>query len=253
MRFVPTGSTSYNVFDNLSVKVNGINQKLVKNAAQVSAIATYAYQVNEIDFNSIGLQEISVAIFVFGPDKDPVYANFKVIIKSDIDIKINNAYMFEGSTLYTKDLFTITVNGNEIPVTQDMIEGKVDTFTPGVYSVVINYQGILKEARVIVLNKKMIGQYKTNLMTIGTSDSTDEEGYEDAGTKPREIKDLFITEDGRISVDGTLATILYGIDENTMYIKVGSYEAGLRSGSCNRFFPAGHLRENCREMCKGRG
>ncbi|MBR2892059.1 MAG: hypothetical protein IKC22_06790 [Bacilli bacterium] len=221
---LPTGSTSYNVFDNLSVKVNGINQKLVKNAQQVSAIATYAYQVNEIDFNSIGLQEISVAIFVFGPDKDPVYANFKVIIKSDIDIKINNAYMFEGSTLYTKDLFTITVNGNEIPVTQDMIEGKVDTFTPGVYSVVINYQGILKEAKVIVLNKKMIGQYKTNLITIGTSDSTDEEGYEDAGTKPREIKDLFITEDGRISVDGTLATILYGIDENTMYIKVGSYE-----------------------------
>ena len=219
------GTSEYNAFDNLSVKINGVNQKLVKNPTQVSAIATYATVVSDsIDFNSIGMQDVLVAVYVYGPDKDPVYVGFQVIIQSSVDIQVNNSFVFEGSTLYTKDLFTITLNGEEIEVTQDMIEGKVDTFTPGVYSVKINYQGIEKEANVVVITSKIIGQYKTKLQTIGSSGSVDEDGYEDEGVASREIKDLFITEDGQISVDGTLATILYGIDENTICIKIGSYE-----------------------------
>lgn len=219
------GTKEYNPFDNLSVKINGINQKLVKVASQVSAIATFAKVVSDdIDFNSIGMQEVLVAVYVYGPNQDPVYVRFNVIIESSVDIQVTNTFVFEGSTLYTKDLFTISLNGEEIEVTQDMIEGKVDTFTPGVYSVKINYQGIEKTTSVVVLTKKIIGQYKTMLQTIGTSGTVDEDGYEDAGVASRDIKDLFITEDGQISVDGKLARILYGIDENTIYIKVGSYE-----------------------------
>lgn len=219
------GTSSYNVFDNLSVKINGINQKLVKIPSQVSAIATYANVLSDdIDFNSIGMQDVLVAIYVYGVEQDPVYASFKVIIQSNVEISVNNSFVFEGATLYTKDLFTIHLEGEEIEITQDMIEGKVDTHTPGVYSVKLNYQGIEKETKVIVLSKNLIGQYKTQLSTIGTSASVDEEGYDDAGEVSRAIKDLYITEDGQISVDGTLASILYGIDENTMYIKVGSYE-----------------------------
>lgn len=222
---LPAGTTEYNPFDNLTVKVNGRNQKLTKVASQASVLATYAEVTSEpIDYLSIGVQTVTLNIYVFGPDKDPVEVSFSIIIKSDINIECNNTLIFEGDTLYTKDLFTITLNGEEIEVTQDMIEGKVDSFNPGVYPVTITYQGIKRSVNVVVLNKDLIGRYKTKLTTIPVEGSTDEDGYEDTGVAAREIQDLFIAEDGRISVDGVLATILYGIDENTLYIKIGGYE-----------------------------
>ena len=222
---LPAGSKEYDAFDNLTLKVNGRNQKLVKVPTQASVLATYAVVTSDpIDFSYIGVQEVVVDIYVYGVDKAPITINFNVIVKSSVEISVNNTLIFEGETIYTKDIFTITLDGEEIEVTQNMIEGKVDTFTPGVYSVKINYEGITKEAEVIVLNKDIIGTYKTRLTTIPEESSTDEEGYEQSGTSARELKNLYISEDGRISIDGTLATVLYGIDENTLYIKLSSYE-----------------------------
>ena len=70
----------------------------------------------------------------------------------------------------------------------------------------------------------MVGVYDTLLTTIPTSSSTDEEGYEEEGTSVTQLKKLYITADGQMSVNGSLAEILYGIDENTMYIKFNNYE-----------------------------
>ena len=219
------GTTTYDVFDNLIVRVNGVKQKLVKSPTQESVLATYAVVRSEnIDFNYIGVQEVVVDIYVFGSTKEPVTITYDVIIVSGVEIQTQDVLIFEGDTIYTIDVFTITLDGEEIEVTQDMIEGKVDSFTPGIYPVTINYQGIVKTTNVIVLNKNIVGTYKTNLTTIATSGTVDEEGYEDEGTEAVAVKNLYITEDGRISIDGILATILYGIDENTIYIKVASNE-----------------------------
>ena len=222
---LPTTTTSFDAFKNLSVKINGVNQKLTNIPTQVSVISTYAKVVSEeLDFDYVGMQNVKVAVYVYGVDKDPVYVEYQVIMESDILIETKDVFIFEGKTLYTKDLFTIKVGSKEIEVTQDMIEGKVDTHKHGVYQVTINYEGIEKTANVIVLNPDMVGTYKTLLTTIPEGDSTDEEGYESTGTKARPIGNLYITDEGVISVDGKLATILYGIDDNAMYIKIGAYE-----------------------------
>lgn len=218
------GTTSYDPFTNLSVKVNGVNQKLTKIVTQASAIATYAHVLSTIDFTSIGVQEVVVDIYVNGPDNDPIQTIFEVIIESNIEISVNKTFVFEGETVYTKDIFSITLNGEELNVTQDMIEGKIDTSTPGVYPVKITYQGIQRQVDFIVLNLKMVGIYNTLLTTIPTESSSDEDGYEEAGTEAAPLKKLFITAEGEISVNGSLAEILYGIDENTIYIKFNNYE-----------------------------
>ena len=222
---LPSNTTSFNAFSNLSVEINGVNQRLTNIPTQVSVIATYANVVSdEIDYDYVGVQNVKVAVYVYGVDKAPVYVEYKVIMESEIVIETKDVFIFEGKTLYTKDLFKIKVGEEEIEVTQDMIEGKVDTHKHGVYQVKINYEGIEKVANVIVLNPDMVGTYKTLLTTIPEGDSTDEEGYETSGSSARPIGNLYITDEGVISVDGKLATILYGIDDNAMYIKVGAYE-----------------------------
>lgn len=218
------GTTEFNAYDNINVKVNGVNQKLTKVPTQASTLATYAVILSTIDFNAIGMQEMLVDVYVNGPDSDPVRVQYNVLIESNIEINVNKTYAFEGETVYTKDLFTITLNDEFIEVTQDMISGKVNTNKPGVYYVEISYQGIKASVNFIVLNLKMVGTYSTLLTTIETSSSSDEEGYEEEGTASTLLKKLYITEDGQISVNGSLAKILYGIDENTMYIKYNNYE-----------------------------
>ena len=160
------GTKEYNPFDNLSVKINGINQKLTKIASQASAIATYAEVISTIDFASIGMQEVVVDIYVDGPENSPVRTVFNLIIESNIKINVNKTFVFEGETVYTKDLFTVTLNDELIEITQDMIEGKVDTSTPGVYPITLTYQGIKESVNFIVLNIKMVGTYDTLLTFI---------------------------------------------------------------------------------------
>lgn len=222
---ISENETNYDLLSNITVKINGRNQKLVKNASLASVLATYVEIISEpIDFDYVGVQTVTVEVYVYGPENAPVAVSYNIVVKSDVEINANDVLIFEGDTVFTKDIFTITLNGEEIEVTQDMIEGKVNSFVPGIYPISINYEGIIKTTNVIVLDSGIVGTYKTTLRTIPVSGSTDEDGYEDAGVASRELKNLYITRDGQISVDGHLATILYGIDENSMYIKVGSYE-----------------------------
>lgn len=218
------GVTSYDAFDNLVVRINGVNQKLTKIASQASTIATYAEVLSTIDFAEIGLQEVLVDVYVNGPENEPVRTSFNVMIEANVEISVNKTFVFEGTTVYTKDIFTVLLNGENVEITQDMIEGKINTNAPGVYPVKINFKGFSETVEFIVLNLKMVGVYDTLLTTIPTSSSTDEEGYEEEGTSVTQLKKLYITADGQMSVNGSLAEILYGIDENTMYIKFNNYE-----------------------------
>ena len=218
------GTTSYNVFDNLQVKVNGLNQTLTSNPAHVDVISCYAQLLSDpIDFFTVADQVVRVAVYVNGPDQDPIEVTYKLRVEADVTIKSEGACVFVGSPLLVKDLFQITEAGKTVPVSYDMISGKVDIFTPGVYTVSLIYRGIYQEATVVVLDDAMIGVYHTKLTTIGSSSSEDSDGYVDEGVSSKVLSDFIISADGTITMQGRVYPILSAIDEHTFVFKYLSY------------------------------
>lgn len=243
------GTKEYNPFNNIDLKVNGIPQGLSENPDYVGRLTTYAKLLTPLDFSSFEDQPVRIEVYVNGPDEDPVEVNFVVRIKSEIKVEAVNRVAFTGATLYTRDLFSITKNFEDIPVTDDMIEGKVDTFNAGVYTVTINYEGLKATARVIVYPADMVGTYKTTLHTIPVEEEDDDDeglggwggSYDDMEYTEGEdydaygistvaessdgttvLGDLVITKDGDITFNGRHAYAVEGVDENTMHIWTGA-------------------------------
>ena len=166
----------YNIYSNLEVIINNRNQTLVENKDYVDIISCYVELLSDpIDYNDLGRQLVEIAVYVNGPNNEPVIVSYTVTIKSELEVIASDKAIFTGTTLYTKDLFKIVNGKEEIEVTNEMISGKVDCFTPGIYYVTISYQGIEKTSKVVVFDNKMMGTYKTNLTTIPQSESTEED------------------------------------------------------------------------------
>lgn len=217
---LPKGTTSYNVFGNLKVTINGRNQTLTGNPAYVDSISCYAEVLSDpIDFESLAVQTVRIAVYVDGPDADPVVVTYPLRIDSDIRVSAAGAAVFAGSAFYVKDLFTITRGDEPVEVTYDMISGKVDIFTPGVYTVTLEFEGILREAQVVVFDKALIGTYHTSLTTIAESAADDEEQPSPA----LPLGDLVIRADGTVTLNGSDAVITGGIDSTTMTLSYGKY------------------------------
>ena len=218
------GTKSYNVFDNISVMINGYTQTLTTNPAHVDIISCYAQVLSDpIDFGSVAEQEVRVAVYVNGPAHDPVEVSYKLRIEADITITADGATVFAGSPLLVKDLFHITEAGKDVPVSYGMISGKVDVFTPGTYTVSLTYRGIRTEATVVVLDDNMIGTYHTKLTTIGTSGSEDSDGYIDEGEQAKQLSDFIILADGTVKMQGRVCPIISAIDEHTFIVKYYSF------------------------------
>ena len=218
------GTTSYNVFNNIQVKINGYNQTLTTNPDHVDIISCYARVLSDpIDFNSVADQEVRVAVYVNGPDSEPVEVSYLLRVEADISITADGATVFAGSPLLVKDLFHITEAGKSVPVSYDMISGKVDVFTPGSYTVSMVYRGINTEAKVIVLDDCMLGTYHTKLTTIGSSDSEDGDGYIEEGEKATQLSDLIIYDDGTVRMQGRVCPIVSAIDEHTFNVQYFSF------------------------------
>ena len=217
------GSTSYNVYKNLKVRINNRNQTLTEVPEYASVIACYVQTISEpIDFNKPGNQKVEIAVYVNGPENDPVYVTYEVSIATDLLVEAFDKVIYTQETLYTRDLFKITKAGENIEVSNDMINGGVDTFTPGVYLVEINYMGIQATSKVVVLDKFILGTYKTLQTSIPTTsvDASDEEVV----TPGKLLGNLVIKEDGTIKIGSKSATIIDAIDEHTFLLKVGGYE-----------------------------
>lgn len=215
---LPKGTTSYNLFKNLSVTINGRNQTLTDNPAYVDKISCYAKVVsNPIDWNNVGIQEVVIEVYVNGVDAQPITLSYNLIIASDVEVTAQNKVIFTGDTLFATQLFTITSSGEEIEVTFDMITGKIDSFTPGVYNVTVNYEGIKKTARVVVLSNEMKGSYKTNLYSIMPNNYYDSEYGDTAPTKTR-VGAMSVSPSGEIIIKGAKAQIIDALDEKTLVI-----------------------------------
>ena len=214
----------YNVFDNLDVLINNRFQTLTRVKENIDLITCYAEEISEaIDLNKVGEQNVEIAVYVNGPELAPVIVRYTLMMESEVELKNTEKLVAYGSTVYTKDLFTILENGNEVTVTTDMVTGKVDTFNPGVYEVKINYKGISAVSTVTVLNKDFVGKYYTKLKTQAVI-----EEYEDGDVNIIEPAVTYgpvtITDDLNITVDKKKATLVKGIDENTIIVKVASTE-----------------------------
>ena len=217
------GTVSYDVYKNIKVRINGKNQTLTENPDWVGPISCYVQLISSaIDFNKPGIQKVEIAIYVNGPTEDPVYVSYDVQIKTEIVVEAFDKVVYTGETLYTRDLFKITDGDEVIEVTNDMINGHVNIFKPGVYNVNINYQGISMTSKVVILDRYIIGTYKTAQKSIPTTDvnESDEEVIINGSTLPN----LVFNEDGTITIGDKTAKIINAIDESTFIVNIRSYE-----------------------------
>lgn len=247
------GTKSYDPFRNIKLVRDGRDQSLTAVREYVNAINTYAEVLTPIDFDSVEMQTVRIAVYVFGVDREPVEVSFTVRIDAGISLEAIDRIAFTGATLYTRDLFKLTQGGEEIPVTDDMLYGKVNTFVPGVYEVTLNYRGLTAVSRVVVYSRDIIGTYRTGLTTIPEVEEEDDEGYGDSGwgdggddwsdsvgTNPgimtasltpppagtSYLPDLVIGEDGSIRFNNLTVYSATGLDEHTFLLKTGSGGSG---------------------------
>jgi hypothetical protein len=88
---------------------------LTENPAHVDIISCYAKVLSDpIDFGSVAEQEVRVAVYVNGPDAEPVIISYSLRVEADITITADGACVFVGSPLLVKDLFTITEGGKPV-------------------------------------------------------------------------------------------------------------------------------------------
>lgn len=238
------GTTEYNVLKNVNAKVNGVKRTLTTNrdVAETDKLAVWAQIIDGIDYDSVAVQNIKIAVYLEGVDSEPNIYEYSLQIKSYVAITATGKIAFGGDTVYTKDLFSITDGGKSVAVTTDMLEGKVDTFTPGVYPVKIHYLGLTAVANVVVLSEDVIGIYKTNMTTIpsavsssASTDITEDDWYTGMGDSPDSdnddavkpvypLTDMTILRDGTIKINGMQATVKNAIDQNTIVVEMSRTE-----------------------------
>lgn len=231
---LPINSTKYDVYSNLNVTINGRKQQLTENPNYADPITCYVKLLSEkLDFDYVGEQTVRIAIYVNGVDAEPVIVSYQLIIASNVNVEAIDKVIFTGDTIYTTQLFSIEDNGGKVEVLSEYISGKVNTFKAGVYYISINYKGINKTSKVVVVDNAIKGVYTTKLTTIpeviddGDDDYTGEFGdeqpsYEVIKSEVKVLKDLIIDEDGNITVNGNPATLVGAKDENTLIVKIST-------------------------------
>ncbi|MCH5160529.1 MAG: hypothetical protein J1G04_00710 [Clostridiales bacterium] len=246
---VPKTQTNYNLFSNLMVTVDGRAQSLTNNPDFVTPITCYAKVLSgDLDYTKSTPQTVRIAVYVYGNDKDPITVEYTAVVRSNVVITPTDKGVFTGETVFTKDLFTVTEDGRPVTVTYDMISGKVDTFTPGIYEITLEYGGASATAVVTVTDDALRGTYKTKMTTISSGNDDDDDydsdydvdwGDGDYGyysiadgfgvsTSAVEasaatwIDDLVIGADSKLTFGNLRGEVLYGINENTLVVRLGS-------------------------------
>ncbi len=236
---LPRGTASYDPTQNIQLTVNGYKQGFTTNKEWANVINVYYEVLSEIDFTSAEMQEVRLALYVYGAESDPVIASFHVQVETELSVSATDRIAFTGETLFTRDLFTVTVNGEAKAVPQENITGKVDTFTPGVYYVTLSYEGLTATAKVVVYERDLIGTYRTSLTTIPVEEEDDDEDIEGGwgdyydpdelsldtpmaiAEAPSPLGALTVKADGSIRFNGISVYSVTGIDEKTMILHTG--------------------------------
>lgn len=208
------GTSGYNPLSNIKVYLNGntLPVTLTQNPAYADSITCYV-DADTIDFASTETQIITLRVYVNGPSADPVEVSFAVTVAPQTELTAEDTVIFTDSTLFTTALFKLTVNGVAEEITPDMVYGRVDVFTPGVYTVSCTANGLSATARVVVLDKKMVGTYNTQIKTV--SDSSE-------GKSGVVYGDLIIRADGTLTADNRSGYVVSATDQSRLSIKLSS-------------------------------
>lgn len=219
---VKKGTDSFNPYSNINLVINGVKQIITENKNQVNVQVCYAETVIIPDFDVIGEQTVRVALYVNGPDQAPVYVDYAVLVVSDTEVTATDAAIFAGNNLYLPDLFEVKADGNMVAVTTDMITGRFDAFTPGIYTLTLTYNGVSASAEVTVLDRKFVGVYSTPCRTVAKDAEVDGDGdvISDA-VESKKIADLVISEDLNISRGNKVATNIKSLDSRTFSFRFG--------------------------------
>ncbi len=219
--------TTYDFTDNIDLNVNGYKQSFVKVKAYADDPLSTYYELSGTpsSFEDIGIYDVTVSLYVDGLTATPVNLTYRFTIVDDVTVTPIDQAIFTGTTLNPKDMFTIVDNGLVVYPDFSMIEGKVDVHTPGIYTVTISYKNITKSAKITIIDKNILGTYKTLLTTLSREAEVDDEGYTTIEqVSSRAIGDLVIKSEKDIILDGTKAEILGAKDQSTIYLKLGSNE-----------------------------
>ncbi len=211
------GVTEYNPLDNVELYVDGYEQSFTTNRGSVNSLTTYYVVKTAPDLTKSGEQTIEIELYAGGLDYAPITATYKLVVKKGAVVYAEDTTVFTGDTLYTPDLFTVFDNGTPVKVTLDMITGRIDVDTPGVYEVELNYKGVRRSSTVFVLSSDLLGTYKTADKTIEAELVEDDEGQVVDEEKPSvAVGDMVIGHNAAIDVHGVSATNLefkdYGFD-----------------------------------------
>ena len=240
---LPAGTKKYDVYENLTVVINGITCRLHEVPEWHSPLSCYAQTVSApIDFNSVEEQLVEIDVYVYGPDADPVRVAYTVRIDNGVKVTGRESVIFSGATVYARDLFTITENGKEVAVTDDMISGKIDLFKPGIYIISATYKGVTAQSKAVVLDANMTGTYRTALTEIEEVDEDDDDDWDDiydewygsegyslsaeysSRAAAQRLQNLTIDDNGDIYWGSAKAEITSIVDGNTFNIKLYSNE-----------------------------
>ena len=246
---LPSGTTKYNVFNNLHVVIDGIKRIPYDNLDYLGATTCYALVKSQpLDFSSPAEQYVEIDVYVYGPDAEPVTVAFSVRIDNGVEVKGSERVVFSGTSVYPKDLFTITEKGENIEVTNAMVTGKIDLFKPGIYFVTADYKGVTAQSKVVVLDRSMTGTYKTSLTSIEKieddyDDDNGDYGWDSDGdfdysgytlSAPYDVSsyaaagsllgDFTVDEEGNMFFGSTKLEMLSIVDDSTFEIKYRSYE-----------------------------
>lgn len=243
---LPKGTTSYDPTSNLALTIDGYKQWFTTRRDYADGMTVYYEALTEIDFSSPEVQTVRLALYINGTGSEPVEVEYELQVETEIVIEAKDGIAFTGETLYTRDLFTVTENGEAVEDVQEYISGKVDTFKPGVYFVSINYKGLTAECKVVVYRRDFIGTYRTSLTTIPVEEEEEDDGegggwgdeYDTdwtsapadvmpiAETAPTPLGGLTINADGSIRFNGISVDSITGVDENTMILHTGTNGTG---------------------------
>ena len=223
---LPKGTTSYDVYKNLTVYINGRKQQLTDIKEYVDSITCYAKIVSEnIDFSSSLPQEVIIEVYANGVNNNPEIVKFEVLIESDIKVSAINKSIYSGDTLYKNDLFEVRIGNELVNISNDMITGILDVFTPGTYTLEIDYEGITATSTVVVLDSKMKGTYITNIDTFKVVEEEDSDiDFYSLNNSTEFQRELKILDDGTILFDKREVEIVKSINESTFIINIRSYE-----------------------------
>lgn len=230
------GTTSYNLLKNITSKVNGNNMIVTDNPEWATdPTCTYVEVVSDpIDFTKSGTYEVVINAYPYGTNEDPLVVSYQLVIKSAVVIsEADKTTFFTGDSAYLKDMFVVTKNGAEVDITNDMVEGKVDFSTPGVYTLTLEYEGEKALAKVVVLDSSMKGEYSTcltNIVASSSSSSSSEEnnGYDESNEEEEEVivktlDKMVIDDNGIKSIDGKTVINFNAVDEKTINFTIGSF------------------------------